>query len=175
MKVTSWIAKDEIEHFFPVLLTPPSRRLCSTGIMAANSGVKKGNYVRRKQRSPSPVRPSIDSTSSSSRPRSTPAVNGSSKSHGTPADPNRVQFEQQEDFIGFDFSDGEENNNSSSRDKRRESRGGGKRKHDDRGGDDSDKQEEGTRQLRKREKERSTPWCDEPGVSWSSYDNATAQ
>ncbi|GAA5961449.1 hypothetical protein JCM3765_003584 [Sporobolomyces pararoseus] len=142
--------------------------------MTAPTAVKKGNYVRRKQRSPSPLQASNNATPSSSKP-SNRANNPSSKSHGTPADPNRVQFEQQEDFIGFDFSDGEEDKNHHSRgDKRRESRGG-KRTHDDLVGQDSEKQEEGTRQLRKREKERSTPWCDEPGVSWSSYENATAQ
>ncbi|GAA5912761.1 uncharacterized protein JCM6883_006225 [Sporobolomyces salmoneus] len=139
--------------------------------MAPTPTVKKGNYVRR-----TPARPSAEnngpSTSTSSSTSTTKIINPSSKSHGTPADPNRIQFEQQEDFIGFDFSDGEEE--VSSKDKRRESRGG-KRKYDDATGADSEKQEEGTRQLRKREKERSTPWCDEPGVSWSSYDNATAQ
>lgn len=145
--------------------------------MAAPTATKKGNYQRPKLRSPSPTRGTASdaaSTSSSSKTRPRATTNPSAKSAGTQADPNRVQFEQQEDFIGFDFSDGEQEPASSSKDKRRESRGG-KRKHDDVVGADSEKQEEGTRQLRKREKERSTPWCDEPGVSWSSHDNATAQ
>ncbi|GAA6061089.1 hypothetical protein JCM10212_006290 [Sporobolomyces blumeae] len=150
--------------------------------------VKKGNYVRR--RSPSPGPSSTAATPSTSTPSSQPSKSAASKllqstlhqantsrTNTPPAtiatpDSNRVQFEQQEDFISFDLSPSPppSNGRATPRDRDRNGRNGGKRKHDD-----DDKQEEGTRQLRKREKERSTPWCDEPGVAWSSYDSATAQ
>ncbi|GAA5926127.1 uncharacterized protein JCM15063_000192 [Sporobolomyces koalae] len=143
------------------------------------ASVKKGNYKRRK-RSPDPEPvpgPSSSRYAPSAAPASmTPSTKNAqdavSGAAATPtADPNRIQFEQQEDFIGFDFSDPEDSA-PASRD-HRSGPGGAKRKHQNH--DDDDRQEQGTRQLRKREKERSTPWCEDPGVRWSKYDNATAQ
>ncbi|ORY67933.1 hypothetical protein BCR35DRAFT_294786 [Leucosporidium creatinivorum] len=86
----------------------------------------------------------------------------------------RAQFEQQEDFISFDFDD-----EPKASPKPRFTPGGG------RGGRDAgasgskrkldeyeERDAEGTRRMQKRERERSTPWCEEPGVDWSKCNSA---
>ncbi|BGP18422.1 hypothetical protein JCM10213_001669 [Rhodosporidiobolus nylandii] len=93
----------------------------------------------------------------------------------TPQSNTKAQFEQQEDFISFDASPEPEEREDSGRGTPRDGgRGGrkGKRKMEDR---DEDRDEEGTRRLRNREKERSTPWCEEPGVEWKKCETAIEQ
>ncbi|GAA6012314.1 hypothetical protein JCM10207_002800 [Rhodosporidiobolus poonsookiae] len=111
---------------------------------------------------------------SSSKPSPAP----SASAPATPADA-RAQFEQQEDYISFDASPEPDDAASrtpgarSGRGTPRDGAGGGgrkgKRKLDER---DEERDEEGTRRLRDREKERSTPWCDEPGVDWDKCESA---
>lgn len=96
----------------------------------------------------------------------TPKPSGSS----TPQSAARAQFEQQEDFISFDF----EEVKPAPRFTPGGGRGagtpgtGGKRKLDE----FEEKKEEGSRRVQKREKERSTPWCEEPGVDWDQCESA---
>jgi len=142
--------------------------------MASSSAtpIQKGNYQRRK--------PGERSRTGETSALNNAGVREEDQATNDTSNPN--QFIGQEDFISFDFSPSPPPpGGNSSRGNQRDHRGstsagdhrsGSKRKHDD---EEDVKQEEGTRQLRKREKERSTPWCDEPGVSWSSYDNATSQ
>lgn len=143
--------------------------------MPSNSAppVQKGNYQRRKPKETS------REGERSTRDNAVPMKDDQEDNDNTP---NPNQFIGQEDFISFDFSPspppaGNHSRGNNQRDHRGSAstgdhRSGSKRKHED---EEDVKQEEGTRQLRKREKERSTPWCDEPGVNWSSHDNATSQ
>lgn len=85
----------------------------------------------------------------------------------------RAQFEGQVDFIGFDFDDEEDEPSSrrgtpAGRGGKRGTPASGKRKLDE----FEERAEEGSRNLQKRERERSTPWCDEPGVEWDKCENA---
>ncbi|GAA5910729.1 hypothetical protein JCM5296_000482 [Sporobolomyces johnsonii] len=91
----------------------------------------------------------------------------------TPATDSRIQFEQQEDFISFDLSPSPPPPGGRGTPRGAGGPGGrgarrGKRKLDE----VDDRQEEGTRTLQRREKERSTPWCEEPGVDWNACDTA---
>ncbi|GAA5961733.1 hypothetical protein JCM21900_000843 [Sporobolomyces salmonicolor] len=102
---------------------------------------------------------------------STPAPRAAAAA-STPTTDSRIQFEQQEDFISFDLSPSPPPRDArgTPRDAGPGGRGGrkGKRKL----ADVDDRQEEGTRTLQRREKERSTPWCEEPGVDWNACDTA---
>ncbi|GAA5917840.1 hypothetical protein JCM8208_006382 [Rhodotorula glutinis] len=75
----------------------------------------------------------------------------------------RAQFEQQQDFIGFDASPPP----------RDSPRSHSKRTRDDY--DDRDDDDEGSRRLQSRERNRSTPWCDRPGVDWDRAHSAIDQ
>ncbi|GAA5840573.1 hypothetical protein JCM9279_007369 [Rhodotorula babjevae] len=79
----------------------------------------------------------------------------------------RAQFEQQQDFIGFDASppprDSPRSHSKRSRDDY---------DHGDYSRDDDD---EGSRRLQSRERNRSTPWCDRPGVDWDRAHSAIDQ
>lgn len=79
--------------------------------------------------------------------------------------PNRTQFEQQEDFIRFDASPPPPSSTKMSGSAR-----GTKRRLDVY----EDKQEEGTQRVQKRERERTTPWLEAPGVDWSQCHSAIA-
>ncbi|GAA5986050.1 hypothetical protein JCM10908_006385 [Rhodotorula pacifica] len=87
----------------------------------------------------------------------------------------RAQFEQQEDFISFDASPpprsppsaSASNSNANAR----------KRRLSDRHGpadptDDPDAFTQGSRRLRDRERARSTPWCDSPGLDWHLHSSS---
>lgn len=100
-----------------------------------------------------------------------PGTPSSSAQKGTATPDSKSQFEQQEDFISFDASPPPPpasrgrfsvNANTSAK--------GSKRKLDE----FEEKKEEKTRRVQKREKERTTPWLDEPGVDWRSCDSAIA-
>lgn len=86
----------------------------------------------------------------------------------------RAQFEQQEDFISFDFDDEPKASPKprftpgGGRGGRENGASGSKRKLDEY----EERDAEGTRRMQKRERERSTPWCEEPGVDWSKCNNA---
>ncbi|GAA5934963.1 hypothetical protein JCM3775_004660 [Rhodotorula graminis] len=75
----------------------------------------------------------------------------------------RAQFEQQQDFIGFDASPPP----------RDSPRSHSKRSRDDY--DHADDDDEGSRRLQSRERNRSTPWCDRPGVDWDRAHSAIDQ
>lgn len=106
---------------------------------------------------------------SSNSSRSTPrAASTQPVADSTP----QAQFVGQEDFIGFDASPPPEptprhRHNAAGPGPRSE---GKKRKLDE----FEERREEGTRNLQKRERERSTPWCDDPGVDWKRADSAIA-
>ncbi|GAA5882466.1 hypothetical protein JCM3774_001129 [Rhodotorula dairenensis] len=87
----------------------------------------------------------------------------------------RAQFEQQQDFIGFDHSPPPRSPPASNPRKRRVSDRHGPLAADSDRDRDRDRDENGTRRLRDRERARSTPWCDDPGVDWHRYPTATAQ
>lgn len=105
----------------------------------------------------------------------------STPSRASPAivDPSvRAQFEQQQDFISFEKSPSP----PPSRGDHGHGRTPGSRRRD-RGGVDAgpsgtkrrrtDEPDEGTRRMQKRERDRSTPWCETPGVDWDACRNAT--
>ncbi|GAA5913438.1 hypothetical protein JCM6882_001961 [Rhodosporidiobolus microsporus] len=107
-----------------------------------------------------------DAATSSKKPSPAPAP------AAAPSPDTRAQFEQQEDFISFDaLSEPEEETSGrgTPRDGGGRSARKGKRSRDDR---DEERDEEGTRRLRNREKGRSTPWCDSPGVEWRKCETA---
>lgn len=83
----------------------------------------------------------------------------------------RAQFEQQEDFISFGDEFEEEERQPAKYQSGGRGASGTKRRRDD---FDDEKRNEGTKRLAKREKERSTPWCDSPGVDWGRCENAVA-
>ncbi|KAK4056948.1 hypothetical protein OIO90_001848 [Microbotryomycetes sp. JL221] len=105
----------------------------------------------------------------------------------------RAQFEQQQDFIGFEPSPSPPPSHShgSARrgptsgaratprgDNRRRDRSppngsASKRRRLDEQGHDSMSTNDGTDRMQRRERDRSTPWCDEPGVDWDSCQSAT--
>jgi len=81
----------------------------------------------------------------------------------------RAQFEQQQDFISFDASP-PPRDSPRSHSKRSRDDYDGDRAHNGDGGDD-----EGSRRLQSRERNRSTPWCDRPGVDWDRATSAIDQ
>ncbi|GAA6043310.1 hypothetical protein JCM8097_001178 [Rhodosporidiobolus ruineniae] len=117
-----------------------------------------------------------NAAASATKPAPAPATPAAASDAPSPA-PNsaaRAQFEQQEDFISFDALNSpspepEERSGSGRGTPRDGGRGGrkGKRKMEDR-----EEDEEGTKRLRDRERARSTPWCEDPGVEWSKCDSA---
>lgn len=87
----------------------------------------------------------------------------------------KAQFEQQEDFISFDFDEPPARTRTprftpgaDSRSRGGREASGSKRKLDEY----EERDAEGTRRMQKRERERSTPWCDDPGVPWDQAENA---
>ncbi|GAA5973474.1 hypothetical protein JCM11641_006482 [Rhodosporidiobolus odoratus] len=91
-----------------------------------------------------------------------------------PDSSSKAQFEQQQDFISFGASPSPSPEPEPSRGSGPGGRGTprdggrrGKRKMEDR-----DEDAAGTKRLRNREKGRSTPWCDEPGVEWDKCETA---
>ncbi|GAA5832808.1 hypothetical protein JCM11251_005772 [Rhodosporidiobolus azoricus] len=113
------------------------------------------------------TRAAESAATSSKKPSPSPAP-------APPFPDTRAQFEQQEDFISFDASPEPEDEEDSRggrgtpRDGGRSARKG-KRSREER---DEERDEEGTARLRKREKGRSTPWCDSPGVEWRKCETA---
>ncbi|GAA5856907.1 hypothetical protein JCM8547_008458 [Rhodosporidiobolus lusitaniae] len=109
-----------------------------------------------------------------STPRATPGGLAKKANLDEPDSASRAQFEGQEDYISFSFSPSPSPPPSAGgrRGTPRDGGGrGGKRKRGDR--DDKDEpDEEGTRRLRNREKGRSTPWVEEPGVEWKKCETA---
>ncbi|KAM0753355.1 hypothetical protein T439DRAFT_299633 [Meredithblackwellia eburnea MCA 4105] len=136
----------------------------------SGSSTPKGNYVRPTHvngnggMAKSMLSKALHNASS----MNTPGSSKGASTTKTPSSNDRAQFEGQEDFIGFgDMSDEEETQPTP----RQGGRGSAsKRKYEE----TSERQEEGTRRLAKRERERSTPWCEKPGVDWDRCDNATA-
>ncbi|KAK4700916.1 non-canonical poly(A) RNA polymerase PAPD5/7, partial [Phenoliferia sp. Uapishka_3] len=146
---------------------------------STSTPTKKGNYVRRAD---APAGENLLSKAlhnvQNQKTISTPVARSSAEAPATPsstaaATPSsaRAQFEQQEDFISFgdDFDDEDKPSPRNASGGRGGS--GTKRRRDD---FDDEKRDEGTKRLAKRERERSTPWCDTPGVNWALCDNAIA-
>ncbi|GAA6048821.1 hypothetical protein JCM3770_003638 [Rhodotorula araucariae] len=71
----------------------------------------------------------------------------------------RAQFEGQQDFISFDKSPSPPP--AAARKRARD--------------DYDDRDDEGSRRLQNRERNRSTPWCDHPGVDWDHCSSAIEQ
>ncbi|GJN92544.1 hypothetical protein Rhopal_005574-T1 [Rhodotorula paludigena] len=110
---------------------------------------------------------SLSSSSRSAAPAPAPAANAS--------------FVAQQDFISFDDPDDsllDDNRRSPSPPPDRTTPGTSRRNKrarahdDDRGSRDDD---HGSRRLQNRERARSTPWCDDPGVDWDRCASATEQ
>lgn len=117
--------------------------------------------------------------SAANKEASTPKGKGPATTEGPPDSVSRAQFEQQEDFISFEASPspppqgGSAGGRGTPRDAVPGSRRrGGKRKHDE---VDEEQLDESSRRLRDREKARSTPWCEDPGVNWRKYDTSIDQ
>ena len=103
----------------------------------------------------------------------------STSTHRLPAKPStsldplstpRSAFEQQEDFISFAFDDEPSSNSRSSRKPAKApipSSAGGRVLDQY-----ESKQEEHSKRVQKREKGRTTPWCEDPGVDWKTCDSA---
>lgn len=115
--------------------------------------------------------PAASLSSSSSRsaaPAPLPAANAS--------------FVAQQDFISFDDPDDtlpDDHRRSSSPPPDRTTPGTSRRNkraraHDDDRDRDRD-DDHGSRRLQNRERARSTPWCDDPGVDWDRCASATEQ
>ncbi|EGU11585.1 hypothetical protein RTG_02360 [Rhodotorula toruloides ATCC 204091] len=109
----------------------------------------------------------------------TPKGKGPATTEGPPDSTSRAQFEGQEDFISFEASPspppqtGSAGGRGTPRDGVPGSRRrGGKRKHDE---VDEEELEESSRRLRDREKARSTPWCEDPGVDWRKHETSIDQ
>ena len=112
----------------------------------------------------------LDGVATQSAP-STP----STSAHRLPSKPvdalstPRSQFEQQEDFISFGFDD----EPSSSRSSRKPAKTAIPSSAGGRVLDQYEtKQEEHSKRVQKREKGRTTPWCEDPGVDWTSCTSA---
>lgn len=180
----------------------PSRRRSPSPALAQESSGKKASYDRKLSSTSEEIIPAVKEVSIKGRYErktagegssalldkvlgglrnnpvvsapSTPNSSSSSSKITTPASADsRAQFEQQEDFISFDFGDDSSSSNKPRMDTpQRSGGGGGKRKN----GNDWEKGgiDEGSRKVRKRERDRSTPWCDDPGVDWSKCDSPTA-
>ncbi|BGP26528.1 DNA polymerase sigma subunit [Rhodotorula toruloides] len=109
----------------------------------------------------------------------TPKGKGPAKTEGPPDLASRAQFEGQEDFISFEASPSPppQTGSAGGRGRPRDGvpgsrRRGGKRKLDE---VDEEELEESSRRLMDREKARSTPWCEDPGVNWRKYDTSIDQ
>jgi hypothetical protein len=148
---------------------------------ASASAFKKGRYERPGKQNDSGPPPSLLSHALGKVKNDTPVSTPTCKTAGSgsvsasgPATPStaRAQFEQQEDFISFDFDEPPSPPRFTPGGKRGAARdtgaSGGKRKLDEY----EEKAEEGSRRMQKRERERTTPWCEEPGVDWASCKNA---
>ena len=128
--------------------------------------VKKGRYEREEliggilgkalAEANSQSAPSTPSSSSSRLP---------SKPVDTMSTP-RSQFEQQEDFISFGFEEEPRSSRRPAKAAIPSSAGG--RVLDQY----ESKQEEHSKRVQKREKGRTTPWCEDPGVNWNSCTSA---
>ncbi|BGO93700.1 hypothetical protein NBRC10512_006581 [Rhodotorula toruloides] len=113
------------------------------------------------------------------REAATPKGKGPATTEGPPDSTSRAQFEGQEDFISFEASPspppqtGSAGGRGTPRDGAPGSRKrSGKRKHDE---FDEGELEESSRRLRDREKARSTPWCEDPGVDWRKHETSIDQ
>ncbi|KAM0790556.1 hypothetical protein ACM66B_004425 [Microbotryomycetes sp. NB124-2] len=96
----------------------------------------------------------------------------------------RAQFEQQQDFISFEPSPSPPPSNHGGRstpnaqaNRRRAATdvngAGGISSANKRRRLDDNQDSVGTQRMQKRERDRSTPWCETPGVDWDSCRNAT--
>lgn len=126
---------------------------------SSSDSAKRGAYVRPE---------STSSESSRCPSESTPtAATGRGEDREDPASARR-QFEQQEDFVSFGEEEVVEERHSP-----RYGPGSRTSAHKRRyEGVDDEKMEQGTQRLAKRERERSTPWCYEPGVDWDKCQSA---
>lgn len=91
----------------------------------------------------------------------------------TPLANSRIQFEEQQDFIGFDF-DEEEDSPPKEKNKRGTpgGNGGGRNGKRRRFEEGDERKELGTERMRDRERGRSTPWCDDGELDWESCTNS---
>ncbi|KAI5481873.1 DNA polymerase sigma subunit [Pseudohyphozyma bogoriensis] len=156
--------------------TPSSHTAPSTPAPDAGTATpptKKGRYERNADAAPPSAATSGSAVLVSRALKGVVAEASSTPSASTPgtATPTsaRASFADQEDFISFDFDDDDDAAPSP----RHTPRGGpqasgSKRKLDDY----EEKHEEKSRNLAKRERERSTPWCYTPGVEWDSCETA---
>lgn len=96
----------------------------------------------------------------------------------------RAQFEDQQDFISFDASPppreppagaGATPGSARNPRKRRISERHGPQDSLATAAEDEEQFDQGRRRLRDRERARSTPWCEDPGVDWSAHRSAIDQ
>lgn len=129
--------------------------------------VKKGRYERLEGTGGAGggiLGKALRAATTQASPMTTP---GTSRSAASTPGTGRTQFEQQQDFISFDFDD-EPPNSASSR-----GRNGGSARNEGRTLDVYElKKEAHSQRVQKREKGRATPWCEEPGVDWSQCGSA---
>ncbi|BGP42103.1 hypothetical protein JCM10449v2_006105 [Rhodotorula kratochvilovae] len=125
---------------------------------------------------PSLARRALDNSLRQQPPPATPAATAAKGAYSRPQDTpdsataGRAQFEGQQDFISFDKSPSPPPAAPGAPYSHHR-----KRTRDDYDDRDRDRDDEGSRRLQHRERNRSTPWCDHPGVDWDRCSSAIDQ
>jgi hypothetical protein len=139
---------------------PASSRRCAHERPTAMATPPQASHAKGRYERPAPLAlASVKAEATASRT--------SLASPATPAS-SRAQFEGQEDFISFDASPPPPAPRFIPK-KQRDSTAS-KRKLDE----FEEKAEEKNERVKRRERERTTPWCVDPGVDWAACQSATA-